>query len=127
MNRLQNRSSGFTLIELMIVVAIIGILAAIAIPNYILYQCKAKQSEAKSNLGAVRTSQEAYFASYDTYSTSLDRIGFMPKGSANYSITVTVPTANTFIATANATLQSKPDRWTMDQDGSLNNAPNACQ
>ncbi|MBF0243417.1 MAG: prepilin-type N-terminal cleavage/methylation domain-containing protein [Desulfamplus sp.] len=118
---------GFTLIELMIVVAIIGILAAIAIPNYISYQCKAKQTEAKHNLGAVRTSQEAYFASFDTYSPNLDKIGFVTKGNANYSITVIVPTATTFIATANATLQSKPDRWTMDQDGSLNNAPNACQ
>ena len=46
---------GFTLIELMIVVAIIGILAAIAIPNFLQFQAKSKQSEAKSNLGAIFT------------------------------------------------------------------------
>ena len=44
---------GFTLIELMIVVAIIGILAAIAIPNFLKFQAKSKTSEAKTNLGAI--------------------------------------------------------------------------
>jgi type IV pilus assembly protein PilA len=58
---------GFTLIELMIVVAIIGILAAIAIPNFRNYQMKAKSAEAKTNLGAIRTSQESFQAENDTY------------------------------------------------------------
>ena len=53
---------GFTLIELMIVVAIIGILAAIAIPNFVAYQAKSKQSEAKVSLGAIFTSAVAYQA-----------------------------------------------------------------
>ena len=55
-------SKGFTLIELMIVVAIIGILAAIAIPNFLQYQLKSKQSEAKVNLGAIKTSEVAFQA-----------------------------------------------------------------
>ena len=59
--------SGFTLIELMIVVAIIGILAAIAIPNFINFQMKAKTAEAKSNLGCIRTCLEAYMAEFDRY------------------------------------------------------------
>ena len=50
-------SKGFTLIELMIVVAIVGVLAAIAIPNFLNYQAKARQTEAKTNLGAIFTSQ----------------------------------------------------------------------
>jgi len=58
---------GFTLIELMIVVAIIGILAAIAIPNFLTYQMKSRQSEAKTNLQAIRTSQIAFQAERGCY------------------------------------------------------------
>ena len=55
-------SKGFTLIELMIVVAIIGILAAIAIPNFLKFQSRARQSEAKSNLKAVFTANKSMYA-----------------------------------------------------------------
>jgi type IV pilus assembly protein PilA len=57
------RKSGFTLIELMIVVAIIGILAAIAIPNFLRFQLKAKSSEGKTNLAAIRTAEQSYYSS----------------------------------------------------------------
>ena len=58
---------GFTLIELMIVVAIIGILAAIAIPNFLQYQMKARQSEAKTNLQAIKTSEVSFQAERGCY------------------------------------------------------------
>jgi type IV pilus assembly protein PilA len=64
---LRKRSKGFTLIELMIVVAIIAILAAIAIPQYRKFQLKSKTSEAKVNIGAIRTCEEAYAAEHDVY------------------------------------------------------------
>ncbi len=67
MNKLHNRRGGFTLIELMIVVAIIGILAAIAIPNFLKFQLKAKTSEGKTNLAAIRTAEESVFAEFGTY------------------------------------------------------------
>ena len=61
------KQEGFTLIELMIVVAIIGILAAIAIPNLLQYQMKSRQAEAKTNLGAIRTSMTAFQAERGCY------------------------------------------------------------
>src|SRR5690242_15615702 len=84
-----NSQKGFTLIELMIVVAIIGILAAIAIPNFVAYQAKSKQSEAKVSLGAIFTSAVAYQAESQapqSYSpATISQIGWQPSGSPRYS------------------------------------------
>jgi type IV pilus assembly protein PilA len=67
LKKLNNKLKGFTLIELMIVVAIIGILAAIAIPNFIRYQLRSKTSEAKTNLGGIKTNEESFKATEDNY------------------------------------------------------------
>lgn len=65
MNR--RHAQGFTLIELMIVVAIIGILSAIAVPNFMKFQARSRQSEAKTNLAAYSTAAKANYAENATY------------------------------------------------------------
>ncbi|HUJ28296.1 MAG TPA: prepilin-type N-terminal cleavage/methylation domain-containing protein [Myxococcales bacterium] len=76
---------GFTLIELMIVVAIIGILAAIAIPNFIKFQARSKQSEAKANLKAIFTAQKAYYQEKDHFSSFTGDIGYEPERNNRYA------------------------------------------
>ena len=79
-------NQGFTLIELMIVVAIIGILAAIAIPNFMTYQAKARQSEAKVGLGGIFTSATSYFAENGTFTVAnIGQLGYAPAGTPRYS------------------------------------------
>src|SRR5438105_1921586 len=79
-------SKGFTLIELMIVVAIIGILAAIAIPNFIKFQAKSRQAEPKTNLRGLWVTQKAYFSDRDTFSSSVSDLGFVPERGNRYTI-----------------------------------------
>jgi len=62
-----HRKEGFTLIELMIVIAIIGILAAIAIPQFSAYRTRSYNSAAQSDLRNMATAQEAYYVDYSTY------------------------------------------------------------
>ncbi len=67
-----NKNEGFTLIELMIVVAIIGILAAIAIPNFLTMQLRAKRSEVPLNLTGISTAEKAYFHEFGEYITATE-------------------------------------------------------
>jgi len=81
--RIQKDEQGFTLIELMIVVAIIGILAAVAIPQYQNFTKKSKASEAKVILDAIVTAEASYFAEKDNMTNVLSDLG-NPDSPAKY-------------------------------------------
>ena len=72
------RQDGFTLVELMVVVAIIGLLSAVAIPNFKKYQAKAKISEAKLQLSAAYTAEQSFYSDFNIYHHCLNYMGFNP-------------------------------------------------
>ena len=144
--RLLASHKGFTLIELMIVVAIIGILAAIAIPNFMTYQAKARQSEAKIGLGGIFTSAIAYFSEQGTfvvataestgyalsgqpqYTFSYGGFSFTPAGTslgcpAPNVINVSAASATGFTAGARGNIDSDStcDEWSINDTGLLVN------
>ena len=95
MNVKQNK--GFSLIELMVVVAIIGILATVAVPNFMRFQSKAKQSNAKVELSAIYTAEQAFFTEHNSYHTYLSYIGFVPDGCTGAAANGGCPAAGTRI------------------------------
>lgn len=133
----KNSQKGFTLIELMIVVVIIGILAALAIPRFMRATTKSKQSEAKQILKQIYTMEQAYRQEKNVYwvtgnqagsatGNAFAQIGVEVGPTARYSYLLTSADVNTsFLCTATANAanglddDNTPDIWTIDQAGNL--------
>ena len=119
----QNKTGiyGFTIIELLVVMLIIGILAALAVTVYQGYQKKAKMVEAKMGLKELAQLQSTYFGNNDTYTSDLALLGFAMEGNQRYVFTI--PLANSFSfnasATANLDDDATLDVWTINEQYAL--------
>lgn len=82
----KTRQNGFTLVELMIAVAMVGVLSSVAINGFEKMTMQAKRSEAKSQLGALFTAFQVYYSEYGAYYGDMRYIGFYPNGTLRYGI-----------------------------------------
>jgi type IV pilus assembly protein PilA len=123
------KQAGFSLVELMVVVGIIGILAAIAVPKLQRFTAKAKQSEAKSTLRSMDSMQQAYYAENSTYGTDT-QIGFAAPGGAKYGYVISGQSDSAYTGTATWSSgrlcpnDANTDTWTINQTGALSNSSN---
>ena len=119
----RKRFHGFSLMEVMIVVVIIGILAALAYPNLEKYLKRARQTEAKTNLSAIYTAQKIYFTLHQSYAEDINELDLSLAQGDPYIFTIHESSTSTFKAQAEGNIDdcAALDTWTIDQDKNLFN------
>lgn len=125
----KHRIKAFSLTELLIALAIVGILVLIALPNLMPLISEAKSTEAKLQLKHLYSLQDRYFKIYSKYSQDLTEIGFeqvsliTDNGKANYRIEIVAAGVDSFKATATSVVDFDRDGqfnvWEVDQDLNL--------
>lgn len=106
----RKKEGGFTLVELMIVIAIIGILAAIAIPQFQAYRERGFIASMQADCQAIRTAQEAYYADNNAYAadtTNLADFGFKGFSDGNSAVITSVDAAKDFKVVVSSTKTGK--------------------
>ena len=125
----RRRMAGVTLIELMMVVVVVAVLGAIAIPNYRTYSMRAQRTEAKSALLQLAANQERFYTrNGNTFTQVLGDINMQATTENDrYQLAVTVANATTFTATATAinemTDDAKCQVFTITADGAQTASP----
>ena len=122
---------GFSLMELLIVIVVIGILVTLAVPKYLSVTRKAKETEAKLMLNQVYSLQEQYYYENDIYSESLQVIGFEPEslitegGKARFIVEIEFADEYQFCAIATSIIDFDKDGtysvWEVRETGKLKN------
>ena len=114
-------AKGFSLLELLVVVAIIGLLTAIAIPQFVSYRARAVDSQMKSDLKNAALAMDSYFAEKKEYPTSLAAIvsvGF--NQTEGVALTIAVPTPSSFTITATKPSGTQPNFTFNSVTGTIN-------
>jgi type IV pilus assembly protein PilE len=130
---LRRNMSGVTLIELMIVVIIVSILAAIAFPNYQEFSARAKRNEAKTALLQIKINQERFYLNNNTFTQDMTQLGFsadpFTTDTGSYVVAVTAASPTNFSATATYQLggneATKCVTFTIDGRGAQTSGPEA--
>ncbi len=129
--QIRKTMKGVTLMELLIVVVIVGILTAIAFPNYRDFVTRAKRAEAKAALLKIATNQEKFYLQNQAFTSNLSQLGFSgppyksETGAYDLSVVPNPTLAEGFIATATYNVadaeQSKCTSFSIDGTGSKTN------
>ena len=128
---LRRNMHGITLIELMIVVVVVSILAAVAFPNYQEFSARAKRNEAKAALLQIATNQERFYLNNNTFTQDMTALGFsadpFTTDTGSYVIVVTSADATNYSATATYQLggseAGKCLTFTVDGRGAKSSTP----